>query len=226
MTSHQIEVALISGRTVQVPARAESTLKEVKLLAQSALQTGMGVLRDSTGEIVDERQTVGAAGLKQTDVLTLQVRQTMVARTRFTFAAMLGDGSVVTWGPMLNLFGESCGADSSAAQQQLRNVQHIQATDFAFAAVLDTGDVVTWGGLISGGDSKTVQEQLKNVQHIQASRRAFAAVLDTGSVVTWGDPRFGGDSSAVQEQLKNVQHIQASRSAFAAVLDTGCVISW
>ena len=83
------------------------------------------------------------------------------------------------------------GGDSSHVQEQLRNVQHIQATRYAFAAVLESGAVVTWGDPDDGGDSSHVQEQLRNVQHIQATRYAFAAVLESGAVVTWGDPEFG-----------------------------------
>ena len=38
------------------------------------------------------------------------------------FAAILGDGSVVTWGDA------ECGGDSRAVQGQLKNVQQIQAS--------------------------------------------------------------------------------------------------
>ena len=46
------------------------------------------------------------------------------------FAAILGDGSVVTWGDA------DCGGDSSAVQAQLKDVQQIQANTGAFAAIL------------------------------------------------------------------------------------------
>ena len=55
------------------------------------------------------------------------------------FAAILGDGSVVTWGDA------DSGGDSSAVQDQLRDVQQIQASHTAFAAILGDGSVVTWG---------------------------------------------------------------------------------
>ena len=56
------------------------------------------------------------------------------------FAAILEDGSVVTWGDA------DCGGDSSAVRDQLRGVQQIQATHLrAFAAILEDGSVVTWG---------------------------------------------------------------------------------
>ena len=59
------------------------------------------------------------------------------------FAAILDDGSVVTWGDA------DFGADSSTVQTQLKNVQQIQAADKAFAAILEAiledGSVVKWG---------------------------------------------------------------------------------
>ena len=69
-------------------------------------------------------------------------------------------------------------------QEQLRNVQRIQATDGAFAAILESGAVVTWGRADCAGDSSQVQGQLRNVQHIQATAFAFAAIVESGNVVT------------------------------------------
>jgi len=60
----------------------------------------------------------------------------------------------VTW-------GYSCGGgNSTAVQDQLRNVQQVHATSGAFAAILSDGTVVTWGDPDCGGDSTAVQEQL------------------------------------------------------------------
>ena len=55
------------------------------------------------------------------------------------FAAILGDGSVVSWGKADD------GGDSSAVQDQLKNVLQIQASNGAFAAILGDGSLVTWG---------------------------------------------------------------------------------
>ena len=46
-------------------------------------------------------------------------------------------------------------------QNQLNNVQQVQATASAFAAVLVDGSVVTWGNAEVGADSSAVQTQLK-----------------------------------------------------------------
>ena len=83
-----------------------------------------------------------------------------------------------------------------AVQDQLRNVQQIQATMSAFAAILGDGSVVTWGDAECGGNSSAVKDQLKNVQQIQATSGAFAALLDDGFVVAWGAADCGSDGSA------------------------------
>ena len=55
------------------------------------------------------------------------------------FAAVLGDGSVVTWGDPWT------GGNSNAVQGCLTDVQKIQASARAHAAILGDGSVVTWG---------------------------------------------------------------------------------
>ena len=83
--------------------------------------------------------------------------------------------------------------DSTAVQEQLKNVQHIQASlGGAFAAIL--------------GD-----ERFKH----PCCAGCICFHPGQWSVVTW-DRYRGGNSSAVQAKLRDVQHIQASRSAFAA----------
>ena len=167
------------------------------------------------------------------DALAVTVRQFEISSrvcNRFkpqvgymAFAAILEDGSVVTWG---DAWGLCRGGDSSAVQDQLKGVQQIQATHSAFAAILEDGSVVTWGWCKTcGGDSSAVQDQLKGVRQIQATEKAFAAILEDGFVVTWGHATYGGDSSAVRDQLKGVQQIQATHSAFAAILEDGS-LSW
>ena len=63
-----------------------------------------------------------------------------IQATERAFAAILEDGSVVTWG--------WC----SVWQWQL-GVQRIQATDRAFAAIPEDESVVTWGDAAYGSDS-------------------------------------------------------------------------
>ena len=89
------------------------------------------------------------------------------------FAAILADGSVVTWGSAPD------GGDSRAVQDQLKNVRRIQAAARAFAAVVSNRSVVAWGHAHFGGSTVAVQDQLKTVQQIQVSDGAFAASFGT-----------------------------------------------
>ena len=136
------------------------------------------------------------------------------------FAAILGDGSVVTWG------SSECGGDSSSVQHQLKDVQHLAATSGSFAALLQDGSVVTWGDADRGGRSFEVQAQLCHVQQIYGSDGAFAAVKDDGSVVTWGHQKHGSFSCHVEGQLRDVRYVSATSGAFAALLQNGSVVAW
>ena len=223
--SISVDVHLLSGKRVSLEVEADASVESLKQRAQRALATGRGRLLNSSGVVLDERNTIMQAKLKSGDELTLHVKQVQLIATKTrerlgAFSAILGDGVVVTWGDTHNV------GDSSAAQERLRDVQQIKASEFAFAAILGDGSLVTWGAAARGGDSTVVQDQLQDVQQIQTSYSAFAAILIDGSVVTWGNAGFGGDSSAVQDQLRDVQQIQASDGAFAAILTDGSVVTW
>ena len=73
-----------------------------------------------------------------------------IQATERAFAAILEDGSVVTWGRAVS------GGDSSAVRDQLKNVQQIQATNDAIAAILEDGSVVTWGDASCDSDSSSL----------------------------------------------------------------------
>ena len=88
----------------------------------------------------------------QTQLKNVQQIQASVG----AFAAILGDGSVASWG------AADAGGDSSAVQGQLKQVQQIRATRHgAFAAILNDGSVITWGDAETGGDSVSLQDQLR-----------------------------------------------------------------
>ncbi|CAE7915063.1 rpl-27a [Symbiodinium sp. KB8] len=213
-----VEVSLLSGKTISFEASWTDSVESLRLRAQRALGTGKGRLLNSAGAALDGKMSLEGAMLQTAEALTLQIRSVQLCSGSLAMSAILGDGSVVSWG--------GSGADSTAVREKLKNVHSIQAASMAFAAILDDGSVVCWGDLGRGGDSSSVQDQLKNVQQIQATKGAFAAVLDDGSVVTWGSDFLGGNSSGVRDLLKNVQQIQATGLAFAAILIDGSVVTW
>ena len=180
-----VEIGLLSGRRASVQAGLEESVETLKERAQIALGLGKGRLLDSSGNVLDVCAPIKKARVRNGDSLTFHVSNVQIQASGFSFAAILGDGAVVTWGDT------DYGGDSSAVRDQLKNVQQIQATaGGAFAAILVDRSVVTWGHPIHGGASAAVQQQLKNVQEVQASLGAFAAILGDGSVVTWGPCRL------------------------------------
>ena len=90
-----------------------------------------------------------------------QVRATIVS----AFAALLADGSVVTWGD------PDCGGDSSDVQDRLKGVQQAQASHGAFSAILADGSVVTCSDEHSGGDSSAVAGQFAVVAKVSLQPR-------------------------------------------------------
>ena len=126
----------------------EEEVGKLKRRAEMALEVGKGQLVDSSGGILDVCAPIKRARLQNGDSLTLRIRSVHVQATPGAFAAVLGDGSTETWG---NAFYD--GGDSSAAQNQLENVQQVQAVrghygeGGALAAILADGSVVTWAML-------------------------------------------------------------------------------
>ena len=76
----------------------------------------------------------------------------MIQASQRAFAAILGDGSVVTWGH------GNLGGNSSAVRHQLKDVQQVASTHYAFAALRGDGSVVSWGHPDFGGDSFAVED--------------------------------------------------------------------
>ncbi|CAK9045074.1 unnamed protein product [Durusdinium trenchii] len=135
------------------------------------------------------------------------------------FAALLKNGRVMTWG------NKDYGGDCSGVEDQLVDVNAIQASAGAFAALCGPEKrVVTWGSADYGGECG---EELKNIHCLQSSARAFAALEAGGGVRCWGDPHCGGVvPKDVQEQLIDVIALQAAPRAFCALRRNGTVITW
>ena len=119
----------MSGMTVSLQTHGDESVESLRVRAQRALGAGKGRLLDSTGRVLDGGEPLKKARLQYQEPLTFQVRRVEIYGGRFAFAAIIGDGSVVTWGTSHE------GRDSSAVRDQLQNVQSIQATMYAIAAI-------------------------------------------------------------------------------------------
>ena len=85
------------------------------------------------------------------------------------FAALLGDGSAVTWGLCMDA------GDSSSVANKLKNVKQIQAAYAAFAAILGDGSVVTWSNCDYGGNNSRFQDQLKLHKQLSSVKEEWTA---------------------------------------------------
>ena len=159
-------------------------------------------------DIIDIFSTSNALAALQRDGTILSWRQesqeckeikgaAKLTGNRMSFAAILRDGGVETWGCRRN------GGDCRQVQKQLCEVQNIVSTDYAFAAICKSGRVVTWGNSACGGDSSQVQSKLeKDIQSLHATCRAFTAISKNGNIITWGHADYGGDSIDVCEEFR------------------------
>ena len=121
-----LDVTLISGQRVSLEADLTASVQSLAERARRALGVGRGRLFSSSGSVLDSDAQLGAAKLQTGDCLTLQVR--IVGNTQ-SFAAILGDGSFVIWGDA------DSGGDSSPVEEQLKDVQQIQASNRACADI-------------------------------------------------------------------------------------------
>ena len=208
-----VRVALLSGQSACITAGTESLVEGLRQTAQKELGVGLCRLISDSGVVLQGTATLLEAGLQDGETLCAIVRHTEIVSTIGAFALLCADGTVVTWGDA------DFGADSSAVQAQLQDVQQIRGSDGAFAALLSDGTVVTWGDEDFGGQSSVVQDRLVNVVELRAFGVAFAATLADGSTVCWGSPN-------IQPQLQHASMVAASNGACAIILDDSSVFAW
>ena len=93
--------------------------------------------------------------------------------TRASFAALLNDGSVISWGRhnQGNMFHFE------------NDVKSIYTNSDAYAVIKIDGKVNVWGALSTGGK---LDEELDDVREIKTTNDGFAAILTNGDVVSWG----------------------------------------
>ena len=198
---------------------------------------------ESLGGDIDTGSPRGGDSSEVADLIDSDVVN--IFSSRYAFAALKSDGSVVAWGDPLR------GGDTGDAQRLLRKgVQSVASTGTSFAALKKNGRVVTWGDPWRGGKRnvvdfhsfhwtltedeseprviESVRKDLRSgVTEIFSTRYAYAALKEDGSLVTWGLQKAGGDSSGVRDRLDiGVKTVASTRYAFAALLNDGSIVSW
>ena len=163
----QVHVSFPSGCGETLALPQNSTVGELKVLVQKSFRQGFLKLLTEKGHVLtNPEDSLLTAGIQEGAHLTVVAQQPKVAATAEAFAIWCcGGHGIVTWG------NPYYGGDSSAVQDQLKNIRQIRSTRYAFAAILADGTVATWGQPDYGGDSSRVQHQLRNVQQFFSTGR-------------------------------------------------------
>ena len=93
-----MDVTLFSGKKVSLEADLTGSVQSLAKRARTELGVGHGRLFTSSGIALDGNAKLGEAKLVTGDSLMLQVGTIRIHGGYKCFAAILGDGSVVTWG--------------------------------------------------------------------------------------------------------------------------------
>ena len=129
-----VNVSLPSGRNESLKVPELSTVGDLQVLAQESFgQKFLRLVTSKNVALTNPKDSLQAARDPRRRAPNC-FRPTGATRRHIVspgaFAAILADGSVVTWG------NSSCSGDSSAVQHRLRNVKQIAATESAIATVL------------------------------------------------------------------------------------------
>ena len=93
-----VEVGLLSGKTALLTVGLDEEVGTLGSRAQSTLGVGRGRLLNSSGSILDASTSIKEARVQDGDSLTSHISQLHLKGFQSAFAAILGDGSVMTWG--------------------------------------------------------------------------------------------------------------------------------
>ena len=117
------------------------------------------------------------AGAVTVGVVNKEVKT--IVSTDKAFAALLKDGSVITWGD------SSAGGDSSSVSSKLimgetnsSAVTSLSSSSGAFSAVKADGSVVTWGNSDLGGDSSGIDFSANKVQGMSGASSGSDCVVN------------------------------------------------
>ena len=122
------------------------------------------------------------------------------------YAAVLDDGSVITW-------GYSPANDTESIKDKLASgVNKIFSSFDSFAALKDDGSVLTWGSRNEnlGADSRSVADLLKSdVKTLSGHQLGFIALKKDGSVVFWG--RYNSFNYSVEGPFVSLGDIKTNQ---------------
>ena len=131
------------------------------------------------------------------------------------FAALLNDGSLITW-------GDSGWGGVAPALAEGKTFASLVASQQGFSAFFD-GGVLVWGQTMPAGKIVTLP-QGKSITLLATTREAFAAGFEDGSLQCWGVADCGGTTPYLFG--KKVTALTSNDHAFTALLEGGTLQVW
>ncbi|MBX9578182.1 MAG: hypothetical protein K2W97_06880 [Chthoniobacterales bacterium] len=131
------------------------------------------------------------------------------------FAALLNDGSLITWGDQ-----DWGGVAPSLADG--KTFTSLIASQQGFSAFFD-GGVLVWGQSMPAGKIVTLP-QGKSISFLATTREAVAACFEDGSLQCWGVANCGGTTPYLFG--KKVTALTSNAHAFTALLEDGTLQVW
>jgi hypothetical protein len=160
---------------------------------------------------------------------SLLIDVTSVVPTRFAFAALKSDGSIVPWGAQMN-------ADSLAAYASIPYAADTLVANEAAIAGIDaaTGRVIAFGSKHHGGNvldnrycNGNSAQLSSGVRSMTASAGAFVALKVDGTLYVWGNKFSGADvAQTFLTTLSGAKAVVATTGAFAVLLRDYRVTAW
>lgn len=149
--------------------------------------------------------------------------------SKYAFAALKNDQTVVAWG------GGDAG-NSSGVQADLTNIQTIIENNSSFAAIKADNTLVTWGELNYGGSTGEFGKDLVNIRGVFSNRTPFPdtytngtdfiAIKDDGVVISWGADTFSDLRKERRLSIPGAKEIFSTWAAYAALTESGDVMTW
>lgn len=138
-----------------------------------------------------------------------------IVGNEYAFAALLNDGSLITW-------GDSDWGGVTPVLADGKIFTSLVASQQGFSAFFN-GGVLVWGQSMPEGKIVTLPQE-KSIAFLATTREAFAACFEDGSLQCWGVADCGGTTPYLFG--KKITAITSNDHAFTALLEDGTLQVW
>lgn len=205
---------------ITVPEGLDGTIPAITIVGS---ESAFAAVRSDGSVVMFGKDDLGDFEQYQQDLDGSQHKVVSLHATNTSFAALMDNGSVVTWGNISDADRDKLAVQvpghgpGSREQDRHLMIDSIYTTRGAFAAIKGDGAVVTWGDVGSGADLGEKQRFLNGdvaTVSIAATEGAFAALRSDGRVIAWGDVKTGGAAQFDRGDIPDNYWTDASKTEY------------